>query len=85
MKKNFINISCKEATQLILKKEEGKLSIGQRVQLSLHLLICDLCKSFNLQNKWINKHIHHLQEHFSIKASEEFKQKVLTSFSEENN
>ena len=46
-------ISCKEATIFITKKEEGKLSLGQRIQLWQHLLICSLCRLFNLQNKTI--------------------------------
>ncbi len=48
-------ISCKQATQYILKKEEGKLSVKKRFQLWLHLGICSFCKLFMHQSIMINK------------------------------
>jgi hypothetical protein len=48
-----LTISCKEATLFISKKEEGKLSFKQRLQLWLHLGICGFCKLFAKQNKII--------------------------------
>ncbi|MEJ1238070.1 hypothetical protein WBG78_08075 [Chryseolinea sp. T2] len=47
-------ISCKEAVELILKKEEGRITFFQRISLSRHLLICSLCRIFSLQNSHIN-------------------------------
>lgn len=46
-------ITCKEATIYISKKEEGKLSLTQRIQLWMHFGICSLCKMFYRQNKII--------------------------------
>lgn len=47
-------ISCKEAVTLILKREEGKISVVQRFSLWRHFAICSLCKIFSKQNKFIN-------------------------------
>ncbi|MBA4197186.1 MAG: hypothetical protein C0459_06480 [Chitinophaga sp.] len=55
-------ISCKEATDFISKKEEGKLTIMQRYALWRHLLICTMCRLFNLQNKTIVKNASTLRE-----------------------
>lgn len=49
-------ISCKEATLLSLKKEEGKLSIIERLKLRMHLNMCKVCEFFSLQTKFITKH-----------------------------
>jgi hypothetical protein len=49
------SISCKEAVGLILKKEEGRLSILQRISLWRHFMICSLCRTFNVQNTHINR------------------------------
>ncbi|HEY0653622.1 MAG TPA: hypothetical protein VGD65_10870 [Chryseosolibacter sp.] len=47
-------ISCKEAVHFILRQEEGKLSLLERISLWRHLAICSLCKIFSSQNKEIN-------------------------------
>ena len=46
-----MSISCKQATDYISKKEEGKLTLFQRYQLWRHLAVCYLCKRFDKQNK----------------------------------
>lgn len=48
------SISCKDAVTLILKKEEGKLSLRQRLSLWRHLAICNLCRIFSSQNHLMN-------------------------------
>jgi hypothetical protein len=50
--------TCEEATRLIIKKDEEKLSILQRTKLWLHLAICSACKRFKVQNKWLDSHLH---------------------------
>lgn len=63
-----IGITCKKAVDYISKKEEGKLSLWQRIQLARHLAICSLCKRFAYQNKMIagmfsnRDHTNHLSE-----------------------
>jgi predicted metal-binding protein len=48
-------ISCKRAVNFISKKEEGKLSSGQRFALWRHLGECSLCRIFSVQNKIIGQ------------------------------
>ncbi len=49
-----MRITCKSATEYIVKKEEGKISFKQRTQLFIHLIECSLCKRFSKQNKLLN-------------------------------
>ena len=54
--------SCQKATYLISKKEEGKLTAGESLMLSVHLRVCDLCRSFEKQTglfSGITKHVNH--------------------------
>lgn len=46
-------ITCKQATHYISIKEENKLSILDRLKLSMHLMICKFCALFARQNKFI--------------------------------
>lgn len=74
-------ISCKEATFLVSKQEEGKLTISKRIKLKLHLAGCKICKLFAEQSSFIAR--------FSAKADaymsghtvlpEEDKQKIRSS------
>lgn len=47
-------LSCKEASVLIIKKEEGKLAMGDRLRLFFHLMACDICKLFNKQSLFLS-------------------------------
>lgn len=58
--KNIIH-NCKEATQLVLKKEEQSLRFRERMQLRIHLLFCDACKQFVKQSSLINKAFQNLR------------------------
>ncbi len=49
-----MRITCKSASEYIVRKEEGKISFKQRIQLFIHLIECSLCKRFSKQNKPIN-------------------------------
>lgn len=48
-------LSCKEATQLMSQKMDGKLSAMNRLSLGLHLLICRGCRNFDDQIQFIRK------------------------------
>jgi len=52
-KKTVLN--CKQAILLSHKKEEGKISIKERIQLSFHLLYCFYCRRFVKQSSFINQ------------------------------
>lgn len=64
MKKNLMTqllLSCKEATMMTAKKEEGKLGLISNMQLSMHLTMCKLCRRFYKASKIIgaeSKRIH---------------------------
>ncbi len=49
----FLVLSCKEATYLVSKKEENKLSWIEKIKLRSHLSICSLCKRFEQQTGFI--------------------------------
>ncbi len=42
-------LSCKKASQIISQSLERKLTIGERFNLKLHLLVCKYCKHFSQQ------------------------------------
>lgn len=48
-------INCHQATFLISKREEGKLSFSERVHLAMHLAMCKFCKLFEKQTAFIAK------------------------------
>jgi hypothetical protein len=70
-------ISCKQATDFISRKEEGKLSFRQRLQLWQHLAVCSFCKLFYKQNKIFSNTIPHLHEHISATLTAEQKESLI--------
>ena len=42
-------ISCKDASRLVSRKEDGPLPAWQRVTLRLHLSVCAACTRFERQ------------------------------------
>ena len=41
-----INLTCRDATRLVLQGEDRRLTPGERLTLRLHLLICKACPNF---------------------------------------
>lgn len=76
-------ITCKEATNFISRKEEGRLSFKQRIQLMLHLGICSFCKLFYRQNKVIIKNASQIDEYTSASLSHEEKESMINKLNEE--
>lgn len=58
-------ISCKEATYLTSKKEQGKISIVERMKLSFHAMMCKFCKMFAVQNDVIVHHAKRMEDALS--------------------
>jgi hypothetical protein len=53
-----LNLCCKQATYLTLKKEElKKLSFKEESALKFHLFICRFCRAFKKQSEAINQMI----------------------------
>lgn len=61
MMMKYLMISCNKATFLMSKKEEGKLSVIERINLSIHTSMCSLCKRFEKQTSQIGKECRHVQ------------------------
>ena len=72
---NVLNISCKKATYLVSKKEQGKINFFDRVTLQIHLKICSLCRRFEEQTGFIIKNTNH--NHLEEKLSEETKTRII--------
>jgi hypothetical protein len=52
-----IAYNCKKATLLIEKQQMGCLSIGEGVELKIHLTGCSICRMYQQQSIIINKMI----------------------------
>jgi hypothetical protein len=84
--KNII-YNCKQATLLIIKKKEQRLSIVEKVRLFVHLLFCDPCKRFVKQSEIIDHSLHNCEEmlfeHPVYTLPEEFRKKIQHQLEEE--
>ncbi len=60
---HFLFLSCLKATELIEKKFHFKLSDKEKIQLKIHKLMCDACKTYEKQSEIIEEgikaHYHH--------------------------
>ncbi len=81
-----MSISCKQATDYISKKEEGKLSLSQRYQLWRHFAQCYLCKIFYKQNEQILANISkHKQQESAAELPHQHKEAILTALTKNDN
>ena len=76
-----ILITCRDATNFISQKEEGKISFNHRIKLAIHLLICKFCKLFYKQNKFLTQNFQNIRTEDSLTEEEQTK---LTRTIEEN-
>lgn len=53
-------LSCKEVTQLVSQGLDRRLSLGERLWVRLHLMICDGCTRFARQVRFIRKAVRSL-------------------------
>lgn len=68
------SITCKDAVHFVLKNEEGKLTLHERLSLWRHLAICHLCRIFSRQNRLINRVMAQRKERYlTLEASEKEK------------
>lgn len=72
----LLNITCKKATYLISKKEEGRLNWLERWQLRGHLTICSLCRRFEDQTHLLAKLARKAHEYLHHSLSPEAKQRM---------
>ena len=74
------NLCCKQATYLVLKKEEvSKLSFKEEISLKFHMLICRFCRAFRKQSAIMNQVISEtvLGAQNNLKAADRAKLKLL--------
>jgi hypothetical protein len=50
-----IAYNCRKATMLIEKQQMGRLTMGERVELRIHLTSCSVCRMYQQQSIIINK------------------------------
>ena len=77
MIKKRLLITCKEATLYLEKKEEKAIAIQERIKLAIHLMICEFCKLFEKQNKFINLQIKHIHTEISLSSEEKEEMDLL--------
>jgi hypothetical protein len=51
-------INCRQSTEWVIKKEHGKFSVKENLQLLSHLAICRFCRLFAYQSSLIDKALH---------------------------
>lgn len=74
-------LNCKEASQIISQSLDRPLSFSERLQLKLHLMMCDACRQFKRQlfalQQHIKKMIGQIENDEKIQLSEKMKAEIL--------
>lgn len=55
---NKLMLSCKNATELMEKKNFVGLTTVEKIQLFVHTRLCDTCTRYGIQNKFIEQALH---------------------------
>ncbi len=53
--KKYIRLSCRQASQLLVKQAEAPLTLTERLQLRWHLRLCDPCARFSRQVRLLDQ------------------------------
>ncbi len=77
MKSSKLFITCKEATMFSIKREERSLPFSERIKLFIHLLICEFCRLFDRQHKFISLQLKNLHAHETLTDLEKDKMQYL--------
>jgi hypothetical protein len=70
-------INCKQATEMISKREEKRLGLINYLGLQYHLAICSLCKLFAKQNQTIIKSMALVENQSAATLTESEKQQIV--------
>lgn len=54
--------SCRDITALMSKGLDKKLSLGERLAIGLHVMMCSGCRNFQSQSQFIRKAAHRYTE-----------------------
>ncbi|MBN1985163.1 MAG: hypothetical protein JW761_02605 [Prolixibacteraceae bacterium] len=83
---HFFFLSCLKATELIEKKFHFKLSFTEKVQLEMHKMMCDACKTYEKQSGIIEKGLtEHHHEHQHEMDLEDLKKQIQSKLSQSSN
>lgn len=71
-----IQYNCRKATYLIEKQQIGRITLGEKLELKIHLAGCSICKTFQRQSIVINHLVRNLFQaanQTDVKLDDEFK------------
>jgi len=54
--------SCRDITALVSQGMDKKLSLKERLAISLHVMMCSHCRNFQTQSQFISKAAHRYTE-----------------------
>ena len=78
---HFFVLSCEQATLLMEKELKGSLSLLERIQLKVHLLICPYCTCYREKLRFldlcINKSTKDFEASFTPEEIEDFKSGLM--------
>ena len=61
---NKLMLSCVKASELIEKKINAKLTAKEKIQLSLHISMCDACRAWEKQSIELDQTLsNHISDH----------------------
>lgn len=80
---HILFLSCLKATELIEKKFHFKLSVTEKIQLEVHKMMCDACKTYEKQSGIIEEKLksHQHSQSGEIDA-EQLKKQIQTKLRE---
>jgi len=85
---HVIVLSCKKATFLIEKRIYSRLSLIEKIQLRLHMSLCDACVKYKKQSWLLHKMLKHFDHDHqagnmpSESSVEELKKKISNKLDE---
>lgn len=71
--------TCEQATQMVIKRGQDKLTMGERMKLWMHLAMCKFCSLFEKQSRFLDEQAVHLNEQCHEHLSEKSKSRILES------
>lgn len=78
---HFFVLSCEKATLLIEKELQGSLSPLERIQLKIHLSICQDCTCYRVKSRFLDSCIDRstteFESKFTQKEIEDFKRRLM--------
>lgn len=81
-------MNCKHASQVLSQSFERRLSLGERLGLRLHLLMCDACTQFARQVTLLRQAIQRLVTRIGhdqqLRLSEEARERIAKALNDQH-